>query len=259
MIKLICDFGGISFMIEKYGINSLALHIVAMIFMFIDHAWATVISGNMWMNFVGRLAFPIFAFMTAEGFFHTHNFKKYLKRLFILAILSEIPFNLMMNGSITDVFHQNVIWTFIISLLCLKWLDSVRNKDQNNALKVLKYIGISFLGFLIGTITMVDYSGTGVLTVILFYFFHGRGWKNKLVQLFGMYIINFILIQNMDLPLQILGHEFFFPTQGFAIFSLIFIWLYNGKQGPHNKYIQYFCYAFYPLHILILSLIAILS
>ena len=242
---------------EKLQINALTLHILAMLFMLVDHAWATVVSGQMWMNFVGRLAFPIFAFMTVEGYFHTSSLKNYLKRLLVLAVLSEIPFNLMNSGSLIDPFHQNVIWTFLISLVCVEWMERMRRKDWKPAKTVLACGGVALLGFLVGTLTMVDYSGTGVLTVLVFYLFHGRKWPQLLGQFVGVYLINFVLIQNMDLPIHLWGHEFFFPTQGFAIFALIFIWLYRGKQGPHNKKIQYACYAFYPVHILILSLIAL--
>ena len=242
---------------EKFQINALTLHIFAMFCMVLDHAWATVVSGNAWMNFVGRLAFPIFAFMTVEGYFHTRSFKKYLQRLLIFALISEIPFNLMNSGSWIDPFHQNVLWTFIIALLCVSKMDKIRAGDLSTGKNALACAGIILLGFVIGTAAMVDYSGTGVLTVFVFYFFRGRDWKNILGQFLGIYLINFVLIQNLDIPFILFGHEFFFPTQGFAIFSLIPIWLYRGKQGPHNKVIQYACYAFYPVHILILSLLSL--
>ena len=242
---------------EKFQINSLTLHILAMIFMLIDHMWATVVRGNMWMNFVGRIAFPIFAFMTVEGYYHTSNFKNYLKRLLVFALISEIPFNLMNSGSMVDPFHQNVIWSFIISLLFVSKIDKVRNGAATKTKKAFSIIGLMLLGRLLGTVAMVDYSGTGILTVFVFYLFHGTDWKNRLGQFIGIYFINFVLIQNMDIPFMLFGREFFFPTQGFAILALIPIWLYRGKQGPHNKWIQYACYAFYPVHILILSLIGL--
>ena len=244
---------------KKLQINALTLHVFAMLCMLLDHAWATVVSGNQWMNFVGRIAFPIFAFIAVEGYFHTRNFRAYLKRLLVLALLSEIPFNLMNSGSLIDPFHQNVIWTFLIALVCVSRMDRLRKGDKSPARKLLGCAGWTLLGALVGTVTLVDYSGAGVLTVFVFYFFYGRDWKRLLGQLAGIYFINFILIQNMDIPLTILGHEWFFPTQGFAILALIPIWLYRGKQGPHSKAIQYACYAFYPLHILILSLLALVG
>lgn len=241
---------------KKLQINALSLHVFGMLCMLLDHMWATVIPGNMWMTYVGRLAFPIFSFMAVEGYFHTGNFKKYMQRLLIFALASEIPFNMMNTGTWIDPFHQNVIWTFLIALLCVRWMEHVRQKEHTGIIKLCACAGIGLLGYLVGTVTMVDYHGAGVLTVLVFYFFHGRNWQNLLGQLAGLYFINFFVLRNLEIPISAFGHTLFFPAQGFALLALIPIWLYRGKQGPHNKAIQYACYAFYPVHILVLSLIA---
>ncbi|RRD39921.1 hypothetical protein EII29_05215 [Leptotrichia sp. OH3620_COT-345] len=84
------------------GISSFTLHILAITFMLLDHLW-----------------FPIFSFMIVEGFFHTKSFTKYLMRLFIFALISEIPFNLFVSSEIAYPYYQNVLWTFLISLIAL--------------------------------------------------------------------------------------------------------------------------------------------
>ena len=226
--------------------SSFALHIIAMIFMLCDHMWATILDYE-WLTCIGRIAFPIFAFLITEGYIHTSNINKYIKRMVIFAIITEIPFNLMVSASPIYPFHQNVLWTFVISLLTLKYLNFDNTKN------IFKSILIIILAIIIATITMCDYFGTGVMMVVGFYIFR----KSKLLQLLMMIYVNMILIQGYSYPIDIAGYTYYFPQQGFAILSLIFIWLYNGKQGYHAKWFKIFCYAFYPLHMLILYILTI--
>ena len=226
--------------------SSFALHIIAMIFMLCDHMWATILDYE-WLTCIGRIAFPIFAFLITEGYIHTSNINKYIKRMVIFAIITEIPFNLMVSASPIYPFHQNVLWTFVISLLTLKYLnfDNVKNS--------FKSILIILLSIIIATVTMCDYFGAGVMMVVGFYIFR----KSKLLQLLMMIYVNMILLQGYSYPIDIAGYTYYFPQQGFALLSLIFIWLYNGKQGYHAKWFKIFCYAFYPLHMLILYILTI--
>ncbi|MBO5397283.1 MAG: hypothetical protein J6A97_10425 [Clostridia bacterium] len=73
------------------GITSNILKLIAVILMLSDHIWATVMSFGDWMTYIGRMAFPIFAFLIAEGFIHTSSFKKYSLRLLGFAVFSLIP------------------------------------------------------------------------------------------------------------------------------------------------------------------------
>lgn len=240
----------------KFQLNALHLHLLAMLFMLLDHLWATVVSGQLWMTCVGRIAFPIFAFLTVEGYAHTHNVKKYLTRMLVFALISEIPANLMFGNALFYPYHQNVLWTFLIALLCMAGINRVREKKGKSWWTILAAISIAFLGFVTGSLGMVDYFGAGVLTVLIFYFFRGRKWYHFAGQFACLYWINMVFLRGQELMFTLFGQELSFPTQGFALLALIPIWLYQGKQGPHNKAIQYACYAFYPVHMLILALIA---
>ena len=113
-------------------INSNTLKTLAMVFMLIDHLWATVIPGNQWMTCVGRLAFPIFAFMISEGYVHTSDFKKYAKRLLIFGLIAEIPFNLMSAGGFFFPFHQNVMFTLLLGLLSIREIDKFKKNFKGD-------------------------------------------------------------------------------------------------------------------------------
>ena len=239
---------------RKFDLTSRWLHIFAMSFMLLDHMWATVLSDYGWMTQVGRIAFPIFAFMTVEGYVHTSNFKKYMTRLLVSAVISEIPFNLMLSGSVFYPYHQNVIWTFLIAL-SLVHLNELAKKKEKWWLTLLTAVGTTLLGYVIGLITFVDYNAGGILMVLVFYFFRGRNWWNYIIQFAALYYINVEILQGLYFEVEIFGRTVEVVQQGLALFALPFIWLYKGRPGKKSKAFQYFCYAFYPAHMLVLWLI----
>lgn len=237
-----------------FELSTFSLHLLAMTLMLMDHLWATLLPGQEWLTCLGRLAFPIFAFLIVEGYFHTRNLKGYLKRLFLFALLSEIPFNLLSGSSWIYPFHQNVLWTFLIALVSIAIIDKQLTKGLTIKNLLLTAL-IIFADLLSGTLLMVDYFGPGVLTVLVFYFFHKRNIFNFLAQLLCLYVINVEMLGGYYYPLTLFGREFALVQQGFALLALIPIWLYKGQRGYHSKAFQYFCYLFYPLHMLLIYLI----
>ncbi len=236
-----------------FDISSAGLHVLAMIFMLLDHLWATVVPGNEWMTCVGRLAFPIFAFLLVEGFFHTRSRKKYALRLLTWALISEIPFNLMCAGRMFYPIHQNVLWTFLISFGLMAWNE--RLKDAPTWRKFLRWFFTFLAGMVVGTLTMVDYYGYGVATVLVFYLFRHKPWQDWPGQALCLYWINVKMMGGLVYEFELLGRLWVIHQQGFALLALIPIWLYRGRKGHSSKAFQYFCYAFYPVHMLILALL----
>lgn len=238
----------------RISVNSSILHILAMVLMLCDHLWATLFPSAEWLTCLGRIAFPVFAFMTVEGYFHTHNLRLYILRLLVLAFLSEIPFNLMYSGSVFYPYHQNVIWTFLIGLSLIVLIEKCK-KSFSKPIYLAITFAIVILGFVLGFLTMVDYYGVGVLTVLMFYFFHKRDWRNRTCQLLCMYIFNIEILGGYCYTVQLFGVSFEIAQQGLALLSLLPIWLYNGQKGINNKFFQCLCYAFYPVHMLVLFMI----
>lgn len=258
---------------KKLGISSSSLHIIAMALMFCDHLCMTLLGNQIWLHYIGRIAYPIFAFMLVEGFRHTSNLNKYLGRMFCFALISEIPFDLMCGGIWFFPTQQNVMFTFLISMLLMLLMEQPK-KIKNAALKYIVFVITALftllLGFIVGTITMVDYFGGGIVMVLCFYLFQGDRifsfevqykkawsrnivvWGNRIAQGYLLWQICNEMIGGLCENITVFGRTYEVVVEAFGIFALIPIWLYNGKKGINSKPFKYFCYAFYPAHILIL-------
>ena len=236
--------------LKKFELTSFHLHILAMALMLCDHMWVTVIPGNNWMTDIGRIAFPIFAFMTVEGFYHTKNIKKYAKRMLVFALVSEIPFNLVVGGTFFYPLHQNVLWTFLIGI-GLMWINE-KAKDKKLSARFLIALITAVMGFILGLLSFCDYHYAGVLTVLVFYFFRERKWKNFVLQALCLWYINAEILSGFYYEWNVFGMEIEVGRQSFAMLALVPIWLYKGKQGLYNKAIKNLYYWFYPAHLLIL-------
>ena len=239
---------------KKFDISASTLHIMAMICMLLDHLWATVIPGNQWMTCLGRLAFPMFAFMVVEGYFRTSNWKRYAKRLLFFAIISEIPFNLMYSSSLIFPFHQNVIWTLLLGLGLIH-INELTAKKEKLWLSIVVGGLTILVGFLVGMLSMIDYYGAGVVTILVFYFFRKRTWWCLLGQILALYYLNVEILGGFYFEIPMGDKMIPIVQQGLALFALIPIWLYQGRKGIKSTYFQYICYGFYPLHMLVLYLL----
>jgi hypothetical protein len=132
-------------------------------------------------------------------------------------------------------------------------MDAVKTK-WGRKISIPASVIISLAAFIAGSVFFTDYGGMGVLTVLVFYFCRKRDLPSMLIQLAAMVLINVFMLGALNPTIEILSAEF--PVQGFAVLSLIPIWLYRGRQGHHSKPFQYACYAFYPVHMAVIALIA---
>lgn len=208
--------------------TAFALKMIAVISMAIDHAGHTLFPELKWLRHIGRLAFPIYAFFIVEGFHRTRNAYKYLARLSIFALISEIPFDLALRqGKWFDPASQNGFFTLALGLLMLILLDKYKDDLYLRCLVVLSVC-------MIADALNTDYRWRGILVILMFELFRFNPF---------MRIVSTMLIFT----------KIMYWTQGYASLAHIPLSMYNGKKGPDCKM---FFYAFYPVHLLIIYFVA---
>ena len=217
-------------------IDGTTLKIIAMICMLFDHIGDSLFPSQQWMRIIGRIALPLFAFCISEGYIYTKNRYNYLKRLFIFALISEIPFNLLVNNTFIFLNHQNVMFTFFISIISLIIYDKITSNKKIGSyiLGVIIVILLSLVSILLRT----DYSYFAVLLVFIYYVFNNKGNNTRNI----IATIYQLLVRNVGIYI-------------YGALSCIPIFLYNGKKGKGMKWLFY---IFYPGHMLIIYLIRLL-
>ena len=128
-------------------LDGTTLKLIAMISMVFDHVGDLFFPELLWPRAIGRLAMPIFAFCIAEGYAHTRDKRKYLLRMGIFALVSEIPFDLAFEGKI-GLGHQNIMLTFFLSILALMLYDAIRGSDGEGGKKPVGRILLGLLAVL---------------------------------------------------------------------------------------------------------------
>lgn len=218
------------------------LKIIACISMFLDHFKFILGNSDFVTTYFGRFAFPIYAFLISEGYCHTRNFAKYLGRLLLFAVISQLPAYLLFSPFLDGNPYLNVFFTLALGLIAIRFYDKVENKK-------LALI-LVFITALFGDIIHCDYGTLGVLLISVFYILRDK--KNLLAfSASGLILLNY-LSNVTEISLANLANiKFQLTLSLFAIVSLIFIFLYNGKLGKSNKYIKMGFYLFYPLHLLV--------
>ncbi|MFA7054956.1 MAG: TraX family protein [Acholeplasmataceae bacterium] len=229
--------------------NRMELKILALITMTIDHIGVFLIPNTsefyLYFRMIGRLAFPIFAFMIAEGYYHTKSKKHYFLRLLSLAIVFEAVLYLiyliygynMTHIPFTEnrVALVNIMWTLILGFLGLYVIDHYHKKGS---LLLIPLIVLSYFS---------SYSFYGFGIILAFGLLKDMRKKEL------AFIFLTILYSLMPLLIPQGGFRGINYVQLFAITSIVFIHEYNGLMG---KYKLRFFYLYYPIHIVVLFLIS---
>lgn len=249
------------------GLSGAWLKMLAIVTMTIDHtaavllydalshrgvSFVTELNFDTWytiymiMRLIGRMAFPIYCFLLVEGFDHTRNAGKYAKRLFVFALVSEIPFDLALNHVTLEFSYNNVFFTLFLGLLTIMGISLVQKHivvtAENSLARGMQYFlrvaaalavilcGMAAADFLFHT----DYGASGVAAIVAMYLFRRKP------------------IEGFALAVVILG-VFSDESEFAALLMMIPIHFYNGTRGRQMKYLFY---AYYPIHLLILAYIS---
>ena len=237
----------------RRGLSGTVLKYIACITMLIDHIGASCIEAGILrpaldagtlsadalasaplyqldsvLRFTGRLAFPIFCFLLVEGFVHTHDVKKYLGRMVLFGLVSEIPYDLAFFRSPFDPSQQNVYWTLALGVLAMAGLKHFETPEG-----IVSWQGYLCAGgcALAALLANTDYNAIGVIIICALY------------------------LTRRDRKRQCIIGAVLFAFELTAPLAFVLIWFYSGRRGKCGKALQKCFYGFYPVHIALLAVI----
>lgn len=233
--------------------SSFAIKLIAIITMFCDHFGDAILGRFSILNIIGRIAFPLFCFQIVIGYKHTKNINKYIIRLLLFGIISQIPFSLFTYSYVGRFDLLNVYFTLAFGLLAVYVLDVLPKK--------YKLIGVflDVILMIIAEFLQTDYGWFGVCLIICIYLFYNDKKSNISNSETSLtFFNNNLLFSIVFFALVVIKYSNYFVAGSYTMaivqilgtfFPIIFMLLYNGKKGHSMKY---FFYVFYPLHLLIL-------
>lgn len=240
---------------SSISLNGFHLKYIALITMTIDHIGAVLFTPGTAVYAIlrayGRISFPVFCFLLTEGYLHTSNHKAYLKRLFLFALISELPFDMALyhfplEGSRQLIWsHQNIFFTLSLGFLAMCLIDRFVISKPFWALL------FTILPVFLSQHFRFDYGAFGIMVILLFY-----GAKKIYPATPKLYSYTLALC-----PLLTIGDW----KRMFVLLSLPLFLLYNGRKGnplPGAKKLpggKFFFYWYYPCHLLLLAVLYTLS
>ena len=231
----------------KFGLTNNQLKIIAMVSMLCDHVGLLFFPSADIFRIIGRLAFPIFAYMIAEGCRHTKNRAKYLCLIAGMGIIFQIVYFVAMGS-----LYQGILVTFSLAIITIYAIDGILKSKKLWAIlaSIASLLFVAAFVFVLpvllkGTDFDIDYGLWGILLPVAVYYL-----PNRLSRTIGMALL--LLARAI--------HYTVFPValgtlQWFALLSVVLLALYNGERGKAKM--KYVFYIFYPAHLVILYGIAI--
>ena len=221
-----------------FRLSGNALKILAALAMTVDHVGVTLFPGVPVLRFIGRLAFPIFAFMVAEGCAHTRSMGRYMLHMAVLALVCQSAYTIAMQ-----TWYLCVPVSFAMAIPLIFALQQWEKADSG--LPRLLWAGIFLAGVwsvrLLNRRAMLDYGFWGCMMPVAASFFRGADSKldQNIVHVLAMGAVMLLLAYNLGL------------WQWYSMLALPLLLLYSGKRGKHKM--KYFFYVFYPAHLLVIQ------
>lgn len=260
-------------------LSSSNIRYLACLFMLIDHIGSCILFGrfnNIYIisRGIGRLAFPLFCFLLAEGVYYSRGAINYLARLLALAIISEPIFDFSHGKLYMDFSSQNTVFTLFISAIVLITIKRTANIPVRYA-RVSLNTCVILIGCILTYMIKSDYSIKGVLMCVFMYylcrsseylsFINGAYPIEKQAIFLSKITCIFFLVLYVPAILKLMisspfTNSFYsdylepaFNIQILAIFSIFIIMRYNGQKGSAMS--KWIYYSFYPVHLLVLAAI----
>ena len=221
--------------------SSFALRLLALVTMLIDHAGLALFPRVSAFRCIGRLSFPLYCFLLAQGCRHTRDLRAYARRLLLAACLSEIPFDLLIFGRTACGVEQNVLFSLLLGLLAIYACEALSGRPMAAALAVASIM-------LAAMLARVSYGWLGVALCAGLYRTEGSRAKQALcvVLLTGVYVLS-LLLSGVDRSWVLVSL--------WAVLAAVPVLLYNGKRGPRTPLLTGLFYASYPLHLIALVIV----
>ncbi|MBQ7885825.1 MAG: hypothetical protein IJ313_02915 [Clostridia bacterium] len=221
--------------------SSFALRLIALLTMMVDHVGLALFPDVGLFRCVGRLSFPIYCFLIVQGYLHTRSIASYGRRLMLLAILSEIPFDMLIFGRIASPVEQNVLFSLLLGLMALYSHDALNTKPLHASAAILALC-------LCAMAANVSY---GWLSIALCLGVRCAGESRAKL---GIYTAGALLLYSLTLLLSRVTASWVLVSLC-ALFGIVPLLLYNGKRGARHPMLTFLFYAAYPLHIILLLIV----
>lgn len=222
----------------KKNLTNFDLKLIAIITMTIDHIGAIIYNDIDIFRIIGRISFPLFAFLLVEGFKNSSNRLKYFLRLIIFAFITQPIYDYAFKSN-----TLNILFTFSLGFLLMmiiefskKIIDKYNKGSESYLYKTVFYSLFYILFSILAIFLNVDYTVLGITTIFIFYL------SPNILLSFILYFLSVVLLKTNDI-------------QMYSIISFFFLYLYNGKRGRNLKY---FFYLYYPLHLLLLKMLLVM-